>query len=501
MKTLRRAIFTVTAFVLSTTAAIATPVEPLVDPVEQSAGLARNNDPQGALAILQKSAAMNSQDWLTQASLSYHSWQLGDNASAIRAGLEAVKLNPRSTVALTNLARMEEALGAQRDALILYEKLSKLDAQNPVGGIGQARCYITTDNRERALAILKGMTQINRDNFGWNYQVAQMLLQINESSAASATALQALYCAKNKEEEAKAKTQLLLALVLNNQTNEANAIALDVFDHCQPTRHEVFVRTASKLCKVSQPELAERIMLSALRNLNGPDDAEGFYKLGRVFQNKAAYVSFDATKYSKWQQLAQQAYEAALVRDKMQARYYQALAGVLEQQKRHASAVEQLQTAHKLDPFDTLTCRLLTSAQEQKPFNIAKIRFSTKGVTCTCHFAKIEQELAKGTGVAFASISRVEPFEGTLLLSESGAAEAVLQKCKSNLTGGPETKLFNDMQFAVLSREPIYGAEEAVRVAQNATVGDPLLYFDFLAVTPPVMPTGADRGMKAIATK
>lgn len=491
-----RATLILLALVMATTTVIAATLTP--DPCSTAAELSGKGDAQGALTAAQSAATAHPADWLAQASLSYHSWQLGDNYAAIRAGMEAAKYNPNSLLALSNLACMEEALGSQRDALVLYERLSKIAPHDPGGGIGQARCYANTDNRERAISILREMSLRNRDSFDWNYQLGQTLLRLNEPVAAAEAATRAVDCTENQSMQAKAKALLLLSLIVSNQTSKAEALAPDVFDNCHPTRHEVFVRAAEKLCQVTKPESGEKILTSALANLSDSEDAEGFFKLGRVFQNKAAYVSFDRHKYSRWQHLAGEAYKTALDKDKMQFRYYVAYAGVLAQQQKFDEATQALQDAQKMMPTDSLTTQLLAAARQKQTFNSLKARFSTKGINCTCHFGRIEQELTKVKGVSFAAISRVEPFEGVMLVDRTTSPVQVMNTCKTNLTGGPETKLFKEIDFKILSCHPVSGAEEATRIAQDATVGDPLLYFDYLPLTPPRLPTPQDRSATTI---
>lgn len=470
-------------------------------PTDRAALLAKQGDLQGALAAAQTAAKNNPTDWLALASLSYHSWQMGDNASAVRAGMDAVKHNPRSVIALTNLARMEEALGAQRDALTTYERLVQVAPENQAGHLGIARCYISADNRQKALVILEQMIEQDSRSFNWYNEVTETCLRINEPALALKSACKSATVSSLSNDISLAQTQRLLALLMSgSRDSQVHALAKEVFASAKPTRYEIYVRAAEALCPSGCPGDAEPILESAINNLKGSDDSEGFYKLGRVFQNKALYVSFDKAKYSQWQALARSAYRTAVSMTPYQARYHTALASTLEPQSEGMKSA--LQTAAKLDSFDSLTARLLTLANEKRGFCPTKVRFSASGINCTCHFAKIEQELQKGSGVAFVSIRRSEPYEGVMLIEEQGdTAENVLNKCKETLTGGPSTKLFESIKMNVISRQPVEGIAEAVCIAQNAVVGDPLLFFEGLTVPAPTLPTPETILPRAISAK
>lgn len=468
--------------------------------LDKPASLALLGDMPAALAVAQTYARQHPSDSYGQLALSYHSWQMGDTEGAFRAGELAVTGLPSAALPLVNLARMSEALGGQNKAMTLYEKLIKVAPENPAGYAGLIRCYMTLDNRDRALTLLQEMLRRNTNAFDWNLQLSEIALQTNEPQLAVEGANRALQCSTNQEQQSRAKVQLLSALQLTNDTDKCAALATDVFAQCCPQMAEIYVRAVAKSTKATQPQSAETILSSALKNLTRPEHAEGFYKIGRVCQDKAGYVSFDKDKYGRWNELARQAYQTAIQMDGMQSRYRVALASTLSQQKKYVQMKDELNMASRLEPFNSLILHLIDSANQQQQFSTTKIRFKTRGVNCTCHFSKIEMELYKNKEVSFVFISRTEPFEGVMLLSEGNSkAEVLFGKAKESLTGGPTTKLFNDIGFDVIARQSLSGAEEAVRIAQDASVGDPLAFYDQTPVPRPIMPS--NEGNTALSLK
>ncbi|MBY0552459.1 MAG: hypothetical protein K2W95_34580 [Candidatus Obscuribacterales bacterium] len=462
----------------------------LSDSLQAPADLARKGDMPAALATAQTYSTTHPNDPYGQLALSYHSWQMGDTEGAFRAGERAVDALPSASLPLINLARMSEALGGQNKAITLYEKLIKIAPQDPAGYAGLIRCYLTLENRPKALTLLQDMLTRNDNDLDWNLQLSEIALQSNEPQLAVEGANRALKCATNREQESSAKVRLLSALQLTAEPNTSASLIEDVFAQCSPQEVELYVRAAAKSTKATQPHSAELILQAALKNLTKPEHAEGLYKLGRVFQDKASYVSFETNKYNRWQQLAQQAYQSAIELDNMQSRYHVALASTLGQQKKYPQMKDELQKASRLEPFNALITHLLDSADREQQFCATKIRFKTRGINCTCHFSKIETELYKNKEVAFAFISRTEPYEGVMLLSKSNcSAEELFGKCKESLTGGPATKLYSDFGFDTIAKQSITGAEEAVRIAQDAAVGDPLAFYNLTPIPRPIMPS------------
>ena len=261
-----------------------------------------------------------------------------------------------------------------------------------------------------------------------------------------------------------------------------------VFGKCRPSSYELHIRSADDLTAAENPEPAGLILNSAMENLNTPQNAESFYQLGRIFQNKASFVFFDTRKYDTWLNYALEAYRQAVKLDPRQERYLLSEAGILAHQGKYEEMNKTLTQARSLAEADHLSDYLQANARAGVPFKLKKVCFSVQGVNCSCHLSKLETTLEKSNGVAFASISRLQPYTGVILLAESSPVSGVFAECHKSFDPGPQTKTPELFSFEVISEHLLRGAEEAVRVAQNARFGEAAQFYTPLSVAAPVLP-------------
>ena len=337
---------------------------------------------------------------------------------------------------------------------------------------------------------------------------------------------------KDANEANKLEAGKLEASKLEASKLEASKLKDIVFTQSHPRNSEIYVLAAQDLLDVRKPEEAQILWDSAKENLKSEEDADGFYRLGRIFQNKAnlslpaAVGAGDSTfpsgvegsgtntnspastssskpsssssiannnnnnnnnVFENWIDYAKLAYEKAIELDPRQGRYHIALAGCIGITGNREKFESELKQAKSMDQFDALSVYLLSTPF---PLKLSKATFRIKGLTCSCHVSKVETTLCDVPGVAFAHISREETPQGQngVLLFDPSKVDLTkaFAQCNTAFNSAiPQVKLFT---FDVLSTVPVRSTEEAVKISQDEKYGDALQFFNQIRAVEPVLP-------------
>ena len=476
----------------ATASATAADLTKMPQKTHEAVVLFRQGKLQEAAALAQTAVVAAPDNWLSHATLSYLAWQQGNVLLALDEAEESNRLSSGNLVALTNLAKMKDALEDSSRAIKFYEQAAKLAPEDCSVQLGIARSYYKLGQSENALAVLTEMLHRPDKDFDWYYQVADAYLQFGKPDLAAQATTKAIKVAVKSEQVSAGTTQLLLALLRDGQFERAKALRERVFRRCHPDNYELYVRAASTLLPAANPASATNLVNAAVANLLTVDNAEGFYRLGRVFEDRSSSVSYDVRKHDDWLKHAGVAYRRAVALDPMQARYQLALAGILDQQGEKFQALAALNQAKMLDPMNKLPPAVvakIAANEAPAPAKLSSVRFSIKGITCGCRVTKVQGALSKIDGVAFANISYQQSYEGLILVDESlVSTNEVFSRCRESFGSDPNLKIPELITFEVISSEKVDSMENAVRIAQNAQYGDPLQFYVQLRAVEPVMP-------------
>ncbi len=495
----------------------------------QAALLFNEGKLQQAVDLAHDAVRQNPRDWLSHAVMAFLYWQQGDAPDAMIEGQKAVRDAPGSETALINLAHMYQALESYERAIDLYDKTRKISPDNWVPWLGLARCFIKSGQKDRGLEILQEMNARERDSYDWYYQLGGIYLTIDKPDFAVAPLTRAVAVSKTAEQKAACTLQLYLALLRANQVERAGAMKDDVISRYHPGESESYVRTAFLLLRAQEPASGKELMRAAVSNLKEPADSDGFFRLGKVFQDKANLVCSD-TQSGGWLQNAEESFRQAIELNPLQPGYHLALAGVLSREGRMQDVKEELAQACVQDQFDPLsqylTATVTAPVASSKEINrsgtvqptsrpgasqvrrsihsgachLTAVNFEVEGLTCACLVSRIYTTMSRIPGVAFVSLSRIKPYQGILLVDQSSlAAKDVFSLCSQNAFGTDAT-LKTAISFKVNAKQAVNSVEQAVRIAQDAKFGCVLKFERQFAPMVPVLPTTlvADRARPAI---
>ncbi len=474
-----------------------------------------------SVALAQKAAAASPNGWQAHALLSYLAWQQGNAIEAVEQGQQAVKIAPDSLLASLNLAKIEEALSDFKDSIDIYSKAENLDPHDHEASLGLARSFLKSSQKEAGLAKLKKLRDDNKSSFDLQLKIADLYLQSGEAKLAVEASRDALKNAEKPAQLASASNVLLLALLRADDFSGAEALKQDVFKNYNPDNYELYVRAASALLKPGESEFAKVIFESAKRNLNKEDSADGFYRLGRIFQDKASQLQSQiceakslksggtetSSQYDAWMSLAEAAYKKAIELDGMPARYHLCVAGIEGQSGKIKEMQDELNKAKSVEALDTVAPFLLSVASkegasvkegEPLPCHVSKIDFKVSGLSCNCHVAKVEAAFSKIKGIAAVTILRDDSREGVMLIDETQTkAEDAFAQCIKSFEGAPELKAKTPLGLEFISRKPVEGADEIVRIAQNSRYGGVLEFYNQFKVVDPVLPLQNQQAISA----
>lgn len=491
-------------------AADQSPLDPLS---AQAADAFKKNQLLEAVDLEERAVKENPQDWLRHSALSFYYWQQGNVITSITEGETAVKLNSQNELLLTNLAKMKEGLDDWAGAIPLYEAAKKVAPEDWVPVLGLARCYLKGGQEDKCLSLLQTMATEDGKDFAWYQELGDTYLRLDKPALAVNATAKATKLALTPEQKAANSSQLMMALLRDNQIEPARALEKQVFATAHPRDYELYVRAGAALLNPAKPSSADMLVQSAEENLTTSDDGDGFFRLGRVFEQKADLVAKDATKYSAWMALAGAAYRKAIAlnvqQPAVQAKYHVALVGLLEREGNLAGMTEELSQAKLMDQFGQLAPFLqryvsaataTTTSAEKKPaisqknhcdVNLTSVNFHINGLNCACQISRAEEALGKVPGVGFVHvIPNLKPYQGTLLVDESTTSvkELFVKAAETFREVYKAMKTPLEADYEVFATKPVKSIESAVRIAQDCELGDALKFFNSFKPVTPVMP-------------
>jgi pentatricopeptide repeat protein len=443
-------------------------------------------------------------DWQARAALSYFEWQTGNVFDSIGEAEQAIRLAPNEVRLLIYLAQIKECLDDNKGAIPLYEKALKLAPSNPVPWLGLARSYVKDGRVDHALSLMEEMGGQNFESFEWYHELVDTYLRMNKSANAVALSPKVLAAAHSEQERSEANAQLLLSLLREKNIKQAKSMKCAVLENSTVKDAETFVRAAVQLVPPADPAQATKLFDQAKHNLTAEQDGDGFFRLGRAFEQKASLVSYDSTKYDQWIKLAYSAYSRAAELDKVQAawhpKYSLAMASMQDQLNKHDEATASLKTASDLDKLNKLPTFLLSQVDEStsaktviKPINLAKATILVEGLNCNCQLTRVEEAVRNTPGVVYASIPATKvPYTGTILVDPTkGSIDGALAEARAK-----SIAFFATMKapvvpnFRIVSTATLHKASDAISVTQNSIMDNPVEFYNSFKAILPTMPVG-----------
>lgn len=417
----------------------------------------------------------NPNDWLAHEALAYFSWLQGDVVQATAEAKKASMLAPEQAIAFTNLGQIYEHVYEYRNAIPEYERATKIapDAWEP--WIGLARAFVLNNNPGDAYAVLHRMESQKDQSFDWYYQIGRTYLYMDKPESAVEPLSRAKSVATTKQQKSDAAIQHLMALLRSNQKPRVRTTAEEVFSKYHPEDHELYIRAAYSLIPPVEPVSGQRFLKISTTNLTSAKDSDLFFRLGRIFEDKANTISYDADASTKWLSNAESAYRHAIALDATRASYHLALAGILDRQFKSEEVAGELTKAQSLDSSDKLTPFLLSASKDRSPnFSLNEVQFTLNGVGCGCKINLIEHALRQVSGVTLVSIAHDKPYQGTMLIDQSvtKAPDALLQALKTVFPFDyKDTSHAPTLSGEIHSSQPIKSTAAAVVVSRTIKDG------------------------------
>lgn len=462
-----------------------------LDPLTKDAVAAcKSGKLQDAVDLEEKVIKEKPKAWLPRAMASYFYWLQGNVIDAVTEGQKAVRFSPSNKIALINLAHIFQSLRTYPDAIPLYDEARKLGGGDWVPWLGLAGCYFETGQDEQGLAILREMSKQSNGNFAWYYKLGDAYLMAGKPDLAIEPLSRARDMASTAEEKSECATALFVALAAANQPERAKALEDQVLKQNHPTDSEPYVRAVAALVPASDPAYGKEILQLAVSNLTATKDSDGFFKIGRLFEDKAANANLDSSKRLAWLEIAATAFNQAIDLNPGESRLFLGLAGALASEGKIREMTKELDKARTLDSFDPLIPFLTERVKEEQklPVNLAAVRFQIKGLTCSCHVGRVESALSEMKGAALLYISHLNPYEGTMVVDPSQIAVNDVFTQIREKGFEPIKEVTKDVKFEVLSQQPVTSVEQTIRMAQDARYGDALKFIRQFPVFQPVLP-------------
>jgi tetratricopeptide (TPR) repeat protein len=467
---------------------------------------------QQAIEAGEQATKTTPRNWLSHAMLSYLYWQEGNAGDAVGEGQKAVGCAPYTPTALVNLADIYQLLGNYTDATPLYDRARKVDGANWVPWIGLARCYLRNYRPGETLKILKEMAATSSESFPWHYQLGKMYMIIDKPSLAVAPLSRAVTLAGSAEQKIASRSELLVALIRDNQMDAANNVKRESFQDSCPTSGEPYTLAADKLLSAASADQGRELLKTAKDNLHNMTDSESFFRLGRIFEEKADAADVDATR-ADWLVNAQTAFARAIDLNQAPSKYHIALAGIFDRQGKSAEMSRELSQSNQFDRDDLLGPFLASRAQASgasakeaiadakdagdqtaaRKLDMTVVDFGVSGLTCPCQMTRIESALQKMGGVVVLNTTRVKPYSVTMLLDQSATTTDKVLAALPEMAylSGPAVKEQLDVKFNVTSQKPAHTFYEAIELSQPVQYGSVLNYPRGFELIQPDMPVPA----------
>jgi tetratricopeptide (TPR) repeat protein len=311
---MRRTLIAILACVLLATAPIASARVASSDEqlTRQAIQLYAQKQAQQAIALEMQAVKTKPGKWLHHAVLSYFLWQESKPKEAIIEGNFAIRHAPRNPVLLINEGIMLQASGDLESAVSCFAKARALAPSAWKAWIGEAQSLTLAGRAEEAASILGAMASRSSNDFNWYYELGQAYLSMDRPDLAAGVAPKSVKLATPAEQKSNSLIQLFLAYLRDNQIERANELKHQVFCDNKSIDAQIYLGSASALVPVLEPGAATEILNSAVANLEEISDSETFFRLAKIFEEKANYVSYDSTKCSAWLQNEELAYRQAI---------------------------------------------------------------------------------------------------------------------------------------------------------------------------------------------
>jgi len=445
---------------------------------QQAIHLYEQKQPQQAIDLERQAVKRKRGKWLPHAVLSYFLWQQSRWQDAITEGKLAARLAPRKPVLLINLGIMQQRFNDPASAAVYFGKARALAPTDWRAWIGQAQSLSFSPGRsDEALDILNEMASQNSNDFNWYYELGKAYLLIDRPGLAADADSKAIALASTEQQKSNSLFQLFSAYIRDNQIERANELKHQVFCDYKPTDAQIYVRAASSLVPVLHPGAADEILNAAAANLAKPDDAETLFRLARIFEDKANYVSYDRTKYGAWLGNEEAAYRQAIKLNSSLAIIHVGLASILAQKGQADEMTQELTKAWAIDEHDQLTGYLLskmkpsqTARTERQPnlsdnpataashLHLTEAKIAVTGLSCSCKLNNVADSFRQINGVVLTTMSPQIPYKATVLIDQSmiPIADALVQMDKK--------KPFPQLTYELLSSRPIESAGDALRI-------------------------------------
>lgn len=388
----------------------------------------------------------------------------------------------RSSVSLlVNSGLLQQSSGNQKKALSFFEKARKLDPDCWQASLGEAKSLAITGQQIECLALLQQMCEQPSTSFEGRYKLGQALLVFNKPELCVTTSSQAMQLAGSPEEQSKALQQHYLSLLRSHQESRARELQQRLFVDCKPVDEQIYIRAAT-VGSVLDPANCADILSHAVSNLNKSENSGTFFRLAQIFDSKARYVAYDATKYGAWLKNSEIAYRQALKLNPNPPLYRIALAANAAEQHLDGALIDELKLAHSSNPQDQLPGYLLskleplqvastssTIAVPSSQIKLTRARLAIDGLKCACKRALIINSFKQIRGLILTTISSKFPYEATILVDESMIS---LNDVLSKIANKP----LPEFSYRLISSIPATGATEALRLDVQ---GHNIVYPDF----------------------
>lgn len=452
-----------------------------------------------AVELQEKELKQNPKDWLSHAAMSFYAWHEGNIIKSAEEGEMAVNLAPENYLALANLAAIKEGLDDPASALAFYERASKIEPGNVEPHVGIARCKSKLGKPDECCALLSEQGKKEKQSFNWYYEIADTLLRCEKPDLAAAVAEKCTAQAKSPEQIEKSSILRLMCLMQTGQFAKAEALQKDVFAKYSVKEMQLYVYSAISLLPADKPEAGLQLLEKAKLELNTPEDAEAFYRLGKAFEQKASNVT-NSTLSKNWMEIAEKAFSRSCQLGRS-AKNYLALAAACGAQNKNAEMEAALKTVLEIDNSDLLAKFLLARIQKQEKLDklkLEEIELTIANLNCGCHVGKVVNAMTELDGVAFSYIpANIKPYKGILIIDKNKIdANTVFEKATAQVK-----KIYASMvpplvpDFALIKSSDLESVTKAIADAQAIQYGS---ITDFFVAFKTVMPT---EPVKALATK
>ena len=317
------------------------------------------------------------------------------------------------------------------------------------------------------MVVLSEMGTQDSKDFDWYYQLADTYIKLDHPDLAEPISIKALSVATTQEQKNQAVVQRFFVYLRENKIEEARALQAEIFTDYKPADPVLYTQSALELLPCDKPDSTKDLFNSAKSSMTGVTNSDLFYKLARIFDEKADSVSADKTKYGAWLDWELMAYRQAM---SLSAMPYDrlGLSAVLDEKGNYEDMTHELS---QIAPYDGLARYLLakvkaggTSAafDKNRPYalSLTKIQLAVKGVTCDCKRGVVSQALRQVRGVIFAACSSGPRYTATVLLDQSINP---LKDAKDDLLKATP-KSFKLISYDLTSTKPVTTVGEALQI-------------------------------------